>query len=104
MSQITDTGDAPITYVYFLLTESSDGPSLVVRAPGGAGRFLKADDDADLRVLGRRSGTSDSFVDLATSPLDISWSDSADVEIKAHAGAVSAFEQRAVHVKSTYSP
>jgi hypothetical protein len=101
---ITDTADQPITYLYFQLAESSDGPVVVVRAPGGAGRFLAADANAYLRVLGRRSGTSDAFVDLATSPLSLAWADPADVDIKAHANLVTALEQPSIRVRSTKNP
>lgn len=104
MSEITDTSNVPLTYMYFLLTESSNGPIVVVRSPGGVGRFLKADDDVDLRILGRRAGTSDAFVDLAITPLELTWADPADVEIKAHAEAVTLIEHRAVTVRSTRNP
>lgn len=104
MEQITDTGDAPITYLYFLLAESTDGPVVVVRSPGGSGVFLAADDNANLRVKGRRAGTSNTFVDLATTPLELAWADPADVEIKAHANAVTGLEQEAITVRSTRNP
>lgn len=101
---ITDVDGTAITYLYFLLTESTDGPSLVIRAPGGPGRFLKADSDSSLRVKGRRAGTADSFVDLASTPLELAWADPANVEIKTHANAVSNFEQRSVSLRSTLNP
>jgi ribonuclease HI len=104
MSAITDTGNTPITYVYFQLQESTDGPVFTVRAPGGAGRFLAADDNAFLRVLGRRAGTSDAFADLASAPLSLSWADPADVEVKTHANAVTVLEQPMVTVRSTKNP
>lgn len=101
---ITDTSDQPITYLYFLLTESSDGPVVVVRAPGGPGRYLKADDDSLLRILGRRAGSADAFVDLFSSPLSLSWADPADVEVKAHANATAGAEYKTVRVRSTHNP
>lgn len=104
MSQIMDTSNNPLTYLYFLLTESTDGSTVIVRAPGGPGRYLKADDDPTLRVLGRRAGTADAYVDLATSPLSLSWADPADVQIKPHANSVTALEQKAVTVRSTVNP
>lgn len=104
MSQITDTSDAPLTYLYYYLPESSDGAVMVVRSPGGTGRFLKADASADLRVLGRRAGTSDAFVDLATSPLELTWADPADIEIKPHANGVVGLQHRSVTVTSTRNP
>jgi hypothetical protein len=104
MSEMTDTGGNPLTYTYFTLPESTDGPVFVVRSPGGPGVFLKADADPSLRVVGRRSGTSNAFVDLATSPLELAWADPADVDVKARANAVTGLVQAAVSVRSTKNP
>jgi len=100
---ITDTGLNPVTYLYFMLQESSDGQAVALLVPGGAGRFLAADDDPVVRILARRIGVG-SFQDVATTPLSLSWADPADVEVKAHANSVTGLSQSTLTVRSTRNP
>lgn len=103
-THITDVNNHLITYLHYMLTELTNSPSMIIRAPGGSGRFIKADDNPMLRILGRRAGTTDAFVDLFTSPLELAWANPADVEIKTQANAITNLEQVVVHVRITKNP
>ncbi len=104
---MTDTNGQELTYVSSQLAESTDGPVLVVRVPCVAGMSLTADDDPDVRVMGRESASGDPFQDLASSPIDLTpyAGGDQDFDVKLHANAIaSGIVTKAVGVRATYNP
>lgn len=102
---MTDTGDNVLTYVSVELEESSDSAVLVVRVPCVAGMSLTADDDPDVRVMGRPTGVG-SYQDLAASPISLTPYDGSDqdFDVKLSSGSVSGVLTTAVGVRATYNP
>lgn len=102
---ITDTNDVPITYLSFTQAESTDGTVFVIRVKCLSGLKLVAQDVADVRVLARRHGTVDAFVDIATSPIALTpyAGTSVDFDVKLHTNAVTAFVSTAVEIRVTYN-
>ena len=103
---ILDTADQPITYISFQQEENSDSAIIVIRVPCAAGQSLTADDIAETRVLARENGTMDTFVDIATSPIDLSpyAGTNQDFDVKVHTNGVSGIVSTAVEVRVTYNP
>lgn len=106
-AQITDTSGAPLLYVNLHLSENSESVIVVARVPCAAGKFLAGPADESAQVLARRTGSGDSFVNLATSPIDLSaWAGSTiSFDFKVHALAVSAgLHHVALRVRVTFNP
>lgn len=104
---MTDTAGQELTYVSVELPESSDSAVLTVRVPCVTGMSLAADDDPDVRVLGREAGSGDPFQDLSASPIDLTpyAGTDQDFEVKLHANVVSSgVLTKAVGVRATYNP
>lgn len=110
---ISDTSDQPLTYLSLRQVEQLDSAVFVVRVPAQVSRWLAADDNDYLRVLARRSGTADAFVDLATSPIDLTpfagidgfgTLFTVDFDIKVHTNAVTANRREGVNLKVTFNP
>ncbi|MDQ3649703.1 MAG: hypothetical protein M3458_05360 [Acidobacteriota bacterium] len=81
-STFTDTADVPLSSVHLELAESTTSAAFVVRLLCVAGTYLKADVDASAKVLARRNGTADAFVDLSI----------ASINLTPFAGTVQAFD------------
>ena len=103
---ITDTNDVPITYLRFAQVENSDSAVFVVRVPCASGQWLKAADDANARLLGRRHGTADAFVDLASNPISLTpyAGTNTDFDLKLHTNAVAGLVATAVELRATFNP
>lgn len=103
---ILDTTDQPITYVSLQQEENSDSTIMVIRVPCAAGQSLTADDDSDVRILARENGTADAFVDIQSSPIDLTpYADTnQDFDVKVHTNGVSGIVPTAVGVRVTYNP
>lgn len=106
MSAILDTMNQPLTHVSFQQVENSDSAVLVIRVPCVTGQFLTADDVIEARVLARKNGTADTFVDLASLPIDLAPYDGtdADFDVKVHTNAVTGIVPTAIGVRVTYNP
>jgi hypothetical protein len=103
---ITDADGVPLGYVAQALPEGTESGVLEVRVPCSAGRFLTAADDPIVRVLARRTGSGDAFVDLQSAPYDLTPHDGETVafDVKLLTGAVSANTTFAVPVRVTPRP
>jgi hypothetical protein len=103
--QITDTSNVPISYLRFSQVESADSAVFVVRVPCVAGQALKAEDNADVRVLGRRHGTADAFVDLASNPISLTpfAGTNTDFDLKLHTNAVAGIVSTAIELRATFN-
>lgn len=106
MSVIKDTAGNTITLLNLTLTESVDSAVLVIRVPCTAGLFLTADNDARLAVKARENGSGDPFVNIASSPIDLTPYDGTDqdFDLKVTPAAVTGFERVAVPVRVTTNP
>lgn len=104
--QVTDTNDVTLSYVSLILEEGTESAIFVVRFPARAGQFLAANDDALVEALGRKSGTSDAFVNLFTDPIDLTPYDgqTVDFDIKASAGMVTFLQRVGLQIRITYNP
>jgi hypothetical protein len=71
MPAITDTSDVPISYISMSLQELSDSAVFVIKVPCQAHSHLQSEVDANAVVKARLNGTSDAFVDIAASPIDL---------------------------------
>lgn len=104
-AQITDLGGIPITYLSFTQEEAEDSAVFSVRVPCVAGQWLKAADNAVVRVFGRPSG-SGSFVDLADDPISLTpyAGTNAAFDLYLHTEAVTGLVSTAVEVSATFNP
>jgi hypothetical protein len=104
--QITDTSNVPISYLRFSQAESTDSSVFVVRVPCASGQWLKAADNANVRVVGRLHGTADPFVDLADDPisLDPYAGTNTDFDLKLHTNAVAGLVSTSVELRATFNP
>lgn len=100
MSEITDINDIPITFLSYTIPESTDGPLFVLRIPVLVGHVLTATDNPNARVLVRRTGTADAFVDIQTSPIDLDSfvTDTVDFDAKIHTNAIVGLVSTAVDI------
>ena len=104
--QFTDTADVPISYLRFSQPESSDSAVFVLRVPCAAGQWLKAAENSSVRLLARRHGTADAFIDLADDPilLDPYAGTNTDFDLKLHTNAVAGLVATAVELRATFNP
>ncbi|MGA9995628.1 MAG: hypothetical protein WBP93_09450 [Pyrinomonadaceae bacterium] len=88
---ITDTASQQITLINFSLESESESAPFVIRVDARQGFMLKAEDNDDVRVLAREAESEDSFVDIATAPIDLTpWDgEQKDFELKLTTSAVS---------------
>lgn len=68
---ILDGFNRPITYIGLEQVESTDSAPIIIKVPCVSGSWLTADDDLLVRVLVRLNGTSDSYVDVQVSPVNL---------------------------------
>lgn len=103
---ITDTNGEPLLYVNLSLTENADSVVIAALVPCKAGKYLASNSDAGAQVLARRTGSGGSFVDIATSPIDLTPYDGETVsfDFKVHSNSVSGLERVALPVRVTFNP
>lgn len=102
---ITDVDDVPITYISMSLQELTDSSVFVIKVPCVAGTHLASDADANAVVKARLNGTSDPFVDIATSPIDLDpyAGETKLFDMKVHANNVTGLVRAALPVQVVYS-
>jgi hypothetical protein len=90
MSVITDLADVPITYITMSLQELTDSAVFVIKVPCQANSHLRCPGDANGKVLMRLNGTSDTFVDIAVSPIDLNpyAGQTKNFDVKVHANDI----------------
>lgn len=106
MSEITDTNDVPVNYLHFSQAESLDSAVFVLRIPCVAGQWLAADANSDVSIMAREHGTADAYVDLSSSPIDLTpyaGSDQ-DFDFKVHTNAIAGLVSTAVNLRCTATP
>lgn len=103
---ITDTADNSLLYVNLRLDEGADSVVIVARIPCKSGLKLATNSDGRASVLARRTGSGDPFVNIATSPIDLTPYDgtNTDFDFKVHAGSVTGLERVALPVRVTFNP
>jgi hypothetical protein len=103
---ITDTNGEPLLYVNLRLDEGADSVVVVARVPCVAGKFLASDGDGRAQVLARRTGSGDTFADIADDPISLTEFDgqTVDFDFKVHAGTVTGLERVALPVRVTFNP
>jgi hypothetical protein len=69
--QILDTAGQPLLFINLHMAENSDSVVIVASIPCAAQKFLAGPADGSARVMARRSGSGDPFVDLSISPIDL---------------------------------
>lgn len=104
--QVTDILGTLLDNVNVLLVEGTESFVLVAIVPCEAGRYLTASDDPLVRVLVRVTGSESPFVDIATTPFDLTPfdGDNTQFDFKLSAGAVAASVIAAVRVRVTPNP
>ncbi|MGB7925603.1 MAG: hypothetical protein WCF57_20360 [Pyrinomonadaceae bacterium] len=106
---IADTADNPLAYVPLVVEEETESAVLVVRVPCVAGMFLTATASESAQVLVREAAarlTEESFVDIATAPIDLSpyAGQTVEFDLKVAVGDVAGFERIALQVRVTSAP
>jgi hypothetical protein len=90
MSRIQSTNGKRVGYLAFDLSDGETSGVVVLRVLPATGYSLQADADVDVEIQARENGTADPFVDLATSPIDLSGytpETPVDFDIRAVAGS-----------------
>jgi hypothetical protein len=105
-NSITDTAGVPLTAVNLSLAAESDSTVLVGRVACAAGLYLAGSSEGAAQVLARRTGSGDSFVDLAVSPIDLSphAGETVSFDFKVHAGSIEGRAFVALPVRVTPNP
>jgi hypothetical protein len=89
--RITNTNGKRIGYLSFDLSDNETSSTVVLRVIPAVGFQLQAlPVDVDVEIQARENGTADPFVDLATSPIDLSGytpETPIDFDIRAVAGS-----------------
>ena len=71
--RITNVNEKPLSLLQFDLSDGESSPVVQVRVVPADKYSLKASpSDADYQVQARENGSGDPFVDIATSPIDLS--------------------------------
>jgi hypothetical protein len=101
---ITDTTGVPLLFVNLRLDEGTDSVVVVARIPCAAGKVLASISDAAAAVLARRTGSGDSFVNIAASPISLTEFDGEDIDFdfKVHAGTIVGLARVALPVRVGY--
>lgn len=94
--QVTDTTGAAVTILSSGVRQNSDSPVIALLMPCTTGMSLTADAAPAAQVLARRTGSGDPFVDVSTSPIDLSpWNGTTQsFDFKFHGAAFSGLIKR----------
>ena len=105
MQQITDINDVPITYISMSLQELTDSGVFVIKVPCQALSHLSCPGDSSAKVMARLNGTSDAFIDLAVSPIDLNpyAGQTKSFDIKVHANNVAGLVRVALPVEVVFA-
>lgn len=105
MPEITDTNDVPITYISMSLQELTDSAVFVIKVPCQAGSHLSSEVNASAVVKARLNGTSDSFVDIASTPIDLDpyAGETKLFDVKVHANDITGLVHAALPVQVVFA-
>ncbi len=106
MSRITDTDGNPLTHVALVQQPETVSAVIVVRVACAAGQYLAVSAEPTARVLARRTGSGNAFVDLADEPISLTEFDGLEVtfDLKVSTSATASRTRVALPVKVTYQP